>query len=107
MSLMWIPAQTTLPPLRTARSAAGTSSPAGANRSAAARSPGGPGWGEAIAPVRHRQLGIAAVECVPGEPSAVAEVLASGAAEAALAARPAEPRDADAPAAAADLAGRP
>ena len=29
MSLMWMPAQTTVPPLRTAASATGTSSPAG------------------------------------------------------------------------------
>ena len=40
MSLMWIPAHTTLPPFATARSAAGTSSPAGAKMSAASSSSG-------------------------------------------------------------------
>ena len=41
MSLMWIPPQTTVPPLRTARSAAGTSSPTGAKISAASSGRGG------------------------------------------------------------------
>ena len=41
MSLMWIPPQTTRPPLRTARSAAGTSSPTGAKMMAASKSIGG------------------------------------------------------------------
>jgi hypothetical protein len=41
MSLMWIPAQTTVPPRSTARRAAGTSSPAGAKRMAASRGSGG------------------------------------------------------------------
>src|SRR5260370_11174334 len=40
MSVMWIPAQTTTPPRSTALSAAGTSSPAGANRKAASRGSG-------------------------------------------------------------------
>src|SRR3989304_2160932 len=48
MSLMWMPAQTTVPPGSTARRATGTSSPAGANRIAASggsggASPGAPG----------------------------------------------------------------
>ena len=41
MSLMWIPPQTTVPPGRTARSASGTSSPAGAKISAASSSTSG------------------------------------------------------------------
>ena len=41
MSLMWMPPQTTRPPLRTARSAAGTSAPTGANRIAASSGSGG------------------------------------------------------------------
>ena len=41
MSLMWIPAQTTVPPRSTARRAAGTSSPAGAKRMAASSGSGG------------------------------------------------------------------
>ena len=41
MSLIYIPAQTTLPPLTTARSAAGTSAPTGANMIAASRAIGG------------------------------------------------------------------
>jgi hypothetical protein len=41
MSVMWIPAQTTTPPLRTARRASGTTSPAGANTIAASSSTGG------------------------------------------------------------------
>ena len=41
MSDMWIPAQTTVPPFATARSAAGTSSPAGAKMIAASSSSGG------------------------------------------------------------------
>src|SRR5205823_3667101 len=41
-------------------------------------------------------LGVAAVEGVAGERRAIAEVLAAGAAVAALPAGPAEPRDADA-----------
>jgi hypothetical protein len=36
---MWMPAQTTTPPLRVARSAAGTSAPVGAKISAASTSP--------------------------------------------------------------------
>ena len=45
MSLMWMPAQTTAPPFTTFRSAAGTSSPAGAKMiaaSSACRSPAPP-----------------------------------------------------------------
>ncbi len=38
---MWMPAHTTVPPLATARSAAGTSSPAGAKISAASSGCGG------------------------------------------------------------------
>ena len=41
MSLMWIPAQTTVPPFATAASAAGTSAPAGAKTIAASSSSGG------------------------------------------------------------------
>src|SRR6266511_2188464 len=41
MSLMWIPAHTTVPPFATAASAAGTSSPAGAKMIAASSSSGG------------------------------------------------------------------
>src|SRR5690606_8151304 len=41
MSLMWMPAHTTVPPLSVARSAAGTSSPAGAKISAASSGGGG------------------------------------------------------------------
>ena len=41
MSLMWIPPHTTMPPLRTARSAAGTSAPTGAKMIAASSGCGG------------------------------------------------------------------
>jgi len=41
MSLMWMPAHTTVPPLTTARSAAGTSGPAGAKMMAASSGSGG------------------------------------------------------------------
>ena len=41
MSLMWMPPQTTRPPLRNAASAAGTSAPTGANRIAASSGSGG------------------------------------------------------------------
>src|SRR6266511_374409 len=41
MSLMWMPAQTTVPPGAVARSAAGTSAPTGANRIAASSDSGG------------------------------------------------------------------
>jgi len=41
MSLMWMPAQTTTPPGATARSAAGTSAPAGAKMIAASSGTGG------------------------------------------------------------------
>ena len=41
MSLMWMPAQTTRPPLRTAPSAAGTNAPTGANRMAVSKGSGG------------------------------------------------------------------
>jgi hypothetical protein len=41
ISLMWIPPQTTVPPGATARSAAGTSAPSGANRIAASSGSGG------------------------------------------------------------------
>src|SRR5919201_1600848 len=41
MSLMWIPAQTTAPALRTARNASGTSAPTGAKMIAASSSTGG------------------------------------------------------------------
>ena len=51
---------------------------------------------EAVALVRDGELGVAAVEVVAREARAVAEVLAAGEAEAALAARPAEPGHADA-----------
>src|SRR5207244_10639858 len=57
-----------------------------------------PGCGrqrEAVPRVGDRLLGVAAVECVPGEQGLVAEVLAPRAAVAALAAGPAEPGDAD------------
>ena len=47
---------------------------------------------EAVALVRDRELGVAAVEVVAGEAGAVAEVLAAGQAEATLAARPARAR---------------
>src|SRR5205085_4547202 len=53
---------------------------------------------EAEARVGDRVLGVAAVEVVAGEARSVAEVLPAAQAVAALAARPAEPRDADAPA---------
>src|SRR5205823_6081720 len=49
--------------------------------------------------VGDRVLGVATVEVVAGEAGPVAEVLASAQAVAALAAGPAEPRDADPPAA--------
>src|SRR5206468_4220626 len=52
--------------------------------------------GEAEALVRHHPLRIATVDRVAGKAGAQAEVLAPARAEAALAARPAEPRDADA-----------
>ena len=175
---MWMPAQTTTPPLPTARSAAGTSAPTGAKTIAASSSSGaGPaespahsapsssasdcgrvvaaagegehppalvdgdladdvrgraeaveaealgvaghaqravadqpgaeqrrdllvgmvlGEREAEALVGDGQLGVAAVELVAGEAGAVAEVLAAGAAEAAGAVGPAQPRHADA-----------
>jgi len=51
---------------------------------------------EAEALVRDGFLGKAAVDVVAGEAGAVTEVLAPAAAVAALAARPAEPRDSDA-----------
>ena len=41
MSLMWMPPHTTTPPLRTARSAAGTSAPTGAKMIAASSACGG------------------------------------------------------------------
>ena len=41
MSLMWIPAQTTVPPFVTARSAVGTSAPTGAKMIAASSGSGG------------------------------------------------------------------
>ena len=41
MSLMWMPAQTTVPPLRDGRSAAGTSAPTGAKMIAASSCAGG------------------------------------------------------------------
>src|SRR3954462_9847420 len=47
MSLMWIPAQTTVAPLALARSATGTSSPTGAKTTAASIGSGG---GSATAP---------------------------------------------------------
>ena len=47
MSLMWMPAQTTRPPFRVARSAAGTSAPTGANRIAASS---GAGAGSSVPP---------------------------------------------------------
>src|SRR5262249_33963874 len=176
MSLMWIPAQITAPPLATARNAAGTSGPAGAKMIAASSSSGagrsdgpaqsapssranaaagagggaggGPGGARAPAPrpqgggggadpVRPEPLGVAresrrgvadqagaeqrsrlevgiavgnreavalvgdgpfgvaAVEVVAGEASALAEVLAAAEAVAALAVRPAQPRHAE------------
>src|SRR5204863_9379724 len=51
---------------------------------------------EAVALVRDRELGVAAVELVAREACAVAEVLASGRAVATVAVRPAEPRHAEA-----------
>ena len=44
MSLMWMPAQTTIPPGRTAFSVVGTSDPTGANRIAASSGSGGASW---------------------------------------------------------------
>ena len=51
---------------------------------------------EAVARVRDRLLRIAAVDVVAGEARVVAEILLSGAAVAAFAVRPREPRNADA-----------
>src|SRR5204863_1814597 len=50
---------------------------------------------EAIAGVGDRELGVAAVERVPGESGTLAQVLPSGQAEPAGAAGPPEPGDAD------------
>src|SRR2546427_354769 len=82
MSLMWMPAQTTVPPFSTARRAAGTSGPAGAVA---------PGQREAVARVGHRVLRVTAVEVVARKARPLAQVLARRAAEAALATRPAKP----------------
>src|SRR5207249_90524 len=49
--------------------------------------------GEAVALVRYRQLGVAAVELITREARPFAEVLPAGAAVGALTAGPAEPRD--------------
>src|SRR5205807_7403890 len=49
---------------------------------------------EAVAGVGHRVIRVAAVDLVAREPRPLAQVLARGAAEAALAARPAKPRHA-------------
>src|ERR1039457_7180945 len=57
------------------------------------------GDGKAIALVRHGVFGVTAVDVVTGEARAFAQVLAPRAAEDALPARPAAPRDADAVAA--------
>src|SRR5262249_15058372 len=51
---------------------------------------------KAVARVGHRLLRVPAVDVVPGEAGSVAQVLLAGAAVAALAARPAQPRHADA-----------
>ena len=64
---MWIPPQTTLPPLASARSAAGTSSPAGAKISAASSSSGG---GPSASPA-HSAPSSSANACVSSSPARV------------------------------------
>src|SRR5947207_2636936 len=76
---MWMPAHTTVPPFATVRSAIGILA----------------GEPECEPRVRRGVLGVAAVDLVSGEARAVAQVLAGGAAIAALAATPAEPGNAD------------
>jgi hypothetical protein len=53
MSLMWMPPHTTVPPLRTARSARGTSDPTGAKMIAASNSSGADCW---LSPATRPQL---------------------------------------------------
>src|SRR4051794_41897540 len=65
MSLMWMPAQTTLPPLATEASAAGTSSPAGAKMMAASSGSGG-GSLEQPPPPAPGERGDASARAAPG-----------------------------------------
>src|SRR5207245_1552502 len=62
MSLMWMPAHTTVPPLPTARKAAGTSAPMGAYRIAASSGSGG----AASEPPAHSAPSERAKRCVSG-----------------------------------------
>jgi hypothetical protein len=109
MSLMWMPAQTTVPPLATAASAAGTSAPAGAKTIAASTLPASDLADDVRrglqirVPLRHhkpvprigqRLLGEAAVDRVAREAGAVAGVLAAAGAEPAPPAGPTEPGNA-------------
>src|SRR3972149_2534639 len=89
MSLMWMPAQTTVPPGSTARRATGTSSPAGANRIAASSGSGGASPPAPAHPAPPRGG-------APGEAPSAAQVLTVGEAETTSAARPAEPGHAEA-----------
>ena len=67
MSLMWMPAQTTVPPFAVARSAAGTCSPTGANRIAASSSSGA---GPAASPA-HSAPSSRANRCASSSPARV------------------------------------
>ena len=67
MSLMWIPAHTTVPPGAVARSAAGTSAPTGAKISAAS-SGSGPGC---MASPAHSAPSERASACAPSSPARV------------------------------------
>ena len=59
MSLMWMPAQTTMPPGRIARKAAGTRAPTGAKMMAASRGSGG----SSSAPPAQTQPSLSANAC--------------------------------------------
>src|ERR1051326_7022145 len=125
MSLMWMPAQTTLPPLTTLRSAATTSSPAGAKMIAASSGRDSDVPPAQIAPMRFAKAcaatspsrvkaetsrasaaAICATLCAAGagagEARPIPEVPAAARAVRAAAAGPAEPRHADAAAAVVD-----
>src|SRR6266545_3416325 len=67
MSVMWIPAQTTVPPLPTARNARGTSSPTGAKMIAASSSSGGPAF---VAPAQSAPSSSASA-CASSSPGRV------------------------------------
>src|SRR5207247_914041 len=86
MSLMWMPAQTTVPPFARTEGAEGRALAA----AVAVRER------EAEALVRNDRLRISPVEVVAREQRPVAQVLPAAAAVAALAVGPAEPRDAEA-----------